>query len=81
MGLEALAGGGPDENAGWLRAVVRGEGPRAPREAVALNAGALLWLDDKAADLGQGVALALELLAEGRPAEILEAFVEVSRDV
>lgn len=78
-GLKELAGGDPPENAAWLRQVLRGGGARAPSEAVALNAGALLWLDERVECLGDGVQLALELMAQGSPGERLDAFVEASR--
>ena len=47
--------------------------------AVALNTGALLMLADKAKDLPEGAALALETLRSGKPAQVLKAFAEASR--
>ena len=78
--LEALAGGEPPENAAALSAVLEGRGNVAYRDAVALNAGALCWLAGLAESLADGVSLAREALASGRPAERLGLWIEVSRD-
>lgn len=76
--LDALMGGGPQENAARLAALLRGEGADDDRDAVALNAGALLMTAGKAETLRQGAALALETLASGRPFAILEAVAEIT---
>ena len=76
--LIALEGGGPDENAGRLRALLQGKGSEAEAEAVALNTGALLMVAGKAATLRQGTTLALDTLASGRPFALLQALVETT---
>ncbi|MCC6747785.1 MAG: anthranilate phosphoribosyltransferase [Deltaproteobacteria bacterium] len=74
--LEALRGGGAEENARWLRDLLGGRGEAAHAEIVAINAGALLWVSGRAADLREGTAQALEVLraggAEGRLARWAE---------
>ncbi len=77
--LKALTGGDPDENAKRMDAVLAGRGPRAETDAVALNAGAVLWVAERAASLREGVALALDTLASGEPRRRLEQLAEISR--
>lgn len=76
--LDALRGGDPKDNARWLAALLAGEGEPAHAEAVAINAGALLWLGGVADDHRRGTELALSLIAAGKPAERLEKLREVS---
>jgi anthranilate phosphoribosyltransferase len=77
--LAALRGGGPEENAGWLRGLLAGRGETASIAAVAINAGALLWIAGMARDLREGTAEARAILLDGRAAARLESFVEVTR--
>jgi anthranilate phosphoribosyltransferase len=76
--IEALQGGDPATNARLLRALLEGAGPRAHRDAVALNAGALAWIAGRADTLGDGAALALDAIDSGRAAARLDAWVELS---
>ena len=73
--VDAVAGGGIEHNAAGLVAVLRGEGPAAHIDAVALNAGALLTTAGLAPDFATGVALALDRLRAGAPYERLQALV------
>jgi anthranilate phosphoribosyltransferase len=75
--LVAIEGGGPDENAPRLKALLQGKGSEAETEAVALNAGALLMTAGKAATIRQGAELALATIASGRPHDVLAALVEI----
>lgn len=77
--VDALAGGDPEENARRLQAVLAGRGARAETDAVAMNAGAVLWTAERAASLREGTALALDLLASGEPGRRLEQLAEISR--
>lgn len=77
--LQALKGGAPEENAARLMALLEGRGAVEDMHAVALNAGALLMLAEKAKDLREGAALALDTLRAGRPAQVLKAFAEATR--
>ncbi len=76
---EALAGGGPEENAAITRDILAGreQGPR--RDIVRLNAGAALWIAEVAGDLKEGVQHATELLDSGAALERLNGLVEVSQ--
>ena len=69
--LEAIAGGEPPAQVDAARRVLQGErGPR--RDVVVLNAGAALWVADRAADLREGTRLAAATLDRGSAAELLE---------
>ena len=74
---EDLKGGAPLENADITRRILKGEKGH-KRNATLLNAGAALYIGDKAADLKSGIALAAELIDSGKAAETLEKFIEVS---
>jgi len=76
--MAALRGGNAEENAARLEALLSGGGSPAERNAVALNAGALMLAAGKAASFGEGVELALETLASVRPRQVLQAYVELS---
>lgn len=65
-----LAGGTPAENAAIIRGVLAG-GNGAPAAAVALNAGFAAVVGGAADTVAQGVALAREVLADGRAAGLL----------
>lgn len=77
--LAAVAGGGPEENAARLVALLKGKAGEADSRIVALNAGALLMTAGLAADLREGVARAADTIASGRAFATLERFVEASR--
>lgn len=70
--LEALAGGEPADNAQALLAVLRNEGKPAYRDAIAFNAGALLWVAGRSASLADGVCRALQAIADGRAHGVLQ---------
>jgi len=69
--LEALAGGAPGDNARRLLAILAGREDGPARDAVALNAGAALWVMGVAGSLREGTRRALDLLASGAPARVL----------
>jgi len=76
--LETIRGGGPEENAERLKALLTGGGAVAERQAVALNAGALLFVAGKAPTLKRGVELALQAAGSGRALRLLDALVEIT---
>jgi anthranilate phosphoribosyltransferase len=76
--LNSLRGGGPEENAERLKALLMGHGTTAERSAVALNAGALLATAGTAGDLKQGAEMALAALGSGRALTVLRGLVEIS---
>lgn len=76
--VDAVAGGGAEANAAGLAAVLQGRGPDAHRDAVALNAGALLMTAGIAPDFASGVALAADHLRSGAPYDKLRAFADAT---
>ncbi|MDE2235166.1 MAG: anthranilate phosphoribosyltransferase [Gammaproteobacteria bacterium] len=76
--VEELAGGSPQHNAEALHAMLAGNGPRAYRDAVALNTGALLWTAELVPDLRAGTQTALAAIADGRAAGVLERLRTIS---
>ena len=75
---ETLKGGGPEENGERLKSLLMGYALAAENEVVALNAGALLMTAGLAADLREGVAMAMDSTASGEPYRRLKAFVEIT---
>lgn len=75
--LADLTGGTPEENAAITRGILNGTITGAKRSAVLLNAGAALYIAQKAPTLADGVKLAAELIDSGKAlaklAEIAEA--------
>ena len=72
-----LKGGTPEENAQITRDILGGKlGHK--RNAVLMNAGAALYLYDKADSLKSGIALAAELIDSGAALKTLEKVIEVS---
>ena len=74
---EDLRGGTPAENAEITRAILAGEkGHR--RNAVLMNAGAALYIGDKAESIADGIRLAAEIIDSGKAAETLEKLIQIS---
>lgn len=72
-----LKGGTPEENAKIVRAVLSGEkGPK--RDVVLMNAGAALYISEKAKTLKDGVKLAAELIDSGAAMKKLEEFIKAT---
>lgn len=78
--LDALRGGEPEENAAWLQRTLAGDGERAHKAAIALNAGALAMITGKAELLSDGVSAALEVLETDAPLAVLRRLAEVSHE-
>lgn len=70
---EDLRGGTPEENAQITLSVLKGE-KGCKREAVLLNAGAALFIGEKAGSFAEGVTLAGEIIDSGRALQKLEDF-------
>ncbi len=74
---EDLVGGTPEENADITRGILKGDkGPK--RDAVLMNAGAALYIGEKAKSLAEGIRLAAEIIDSGKATETLEKIIEVS---
>lgn len=78
--LSALRGGDPAENAERLASLLRGHGTAAERDAVALNAGALLLTAGRAGSLAEGIDLARQAMSGGEPHRRLQALVAITND-
>lgn len=75
---EDLAGGDPAKNASILSDVLDNK-PGPPRDVVAINAGAAIYVGGKAKNLEEGVKTALEVIGSGQAREKLEKLIEVSK--
>jgi anthranilate phosphoribosyltransferase len=82
--LDGFRGGGSQQNAELIRAILRGEGARemaAARDLVVINAAAALHVAGLAQDLRQGATLARESIDSGRATAKLDALIrETNRD-
>ncbi len=73
-----LVGGTPEENAAITRAILSGEERGAKRNATLMNAGAALYIGDKADSIADGIKLAAEIIESGKAIETLDKFIELS---
>lgn len=76
--IKALTGGTPAENAAITKAVLSGKGDAAHTDAVAINAGAALYLSQVTGDIKTGTALAQETIASGQGWQLLNRLASVS---
>ncbi|MEM7735467.1 MAG: anthranilate phosphoribosyltransferase [Deinococcota bacterium] len=74
-----LLGGSPSENAATIRGILQGEVTGAKRAIVMLNAGAALYLADKADSIRQGAKLAAQLIDDGSAGEKLEQYINFNK--
>lgn len=74
---EDLKGGTPEENAAITKAILSGEKGH-KRNAVLMNAGAALYIGDKAASMAEGIKLAAETIDSGKATKTLEELIRVS---
>lgn len=77
--LKAIEGGEPKQNKALIEAVLAGNGQAAHRDAVALNAGALLKLCGQAENWQQGAQLALDAMAQGKPLTCIQQAARISQ--
>jgi anthranilate phosphoribosyltransferase len=74
----SIKGGNAADNAAILRGVLAGEcGPQ--RDVVLLNSAAALMAGDKVASMSEGVALARQVLDNGKALDKLEQLISFSR--
>lgn len=77
--VEAMRGGGPEENARLASEVLDGaKGPR--RDVVLLNSAAALRASGLAKDWKDGLGLAAEAIDSGRAGEVLERWARISHE-
>lgn len=74
-----LAGGTPEENAKITLDILKGEKGH-KRNAVLMNAGASLYIGQKAESMKDGIALAAELIDSGKAFETLQKLIKISND-
>ena len=72
-----LVGGTPEENAEITKNILKGEKGH-KRNAVLMNAGASLYLGDKAKSFKDGINMAAEIIDSGKAMDTLQKFIEVS---
>lgn len=75
---EDLKGGTPEENAQMTRDILSGKDKGPKRNTVLMNAGAALYITEKAASLEEGVKMAAELIDSGKAYEAMEKFIAES---
>ena len=75
--LAALTGGDAQLNSAITLSVLGGE-PGPARDVVLLNAGAALFVAGRAAEVGEGVAMAAEAIDSGRAADVVTAAARVA---
>ena len=78
-GADELGGADAATNAAEVRGLLAGEMHGAKRDVVLFNAGAALYLADRADDLAGGVELATRLLDEGAGLAKLDAYIAFSQ--
>lgn len=76
---EDLAGGDPKENAAITLSILNGE-KGAKRDAVLINAGAALYIGEKAKSMQEGINLAARLIDSKKALKVLEDFIKVSNE-
>jgi anthranilate phosphoribosyltransferase len=77
--VEAMRGGGPEENARLAREVLAGaKGPR--RDVVLLNAAAALRAAGLAKDWREGIGLAAGAIDSGRAGDVLQRWATISQE-
>jgi anthranilate phosphoribosyltransferase len=76
--MEAVKGGGPEQNAKILRAIFDGTETGPFRDVIVLNAGFALYVADRVKTPLEGVKLAGEIVASGAAKRKLQEFVECS---
>lgn len=77
--LKALEGGEPEYNMAVSRELLGGGGTDAQRAAVAVNAGAGLYLAGKTDTISAGTQLALDTMSSGKALTLINQFAEASQ--
>lgn len=79
--FEAIAGGDPDTNVAHFVSILGGTDSSPRTLHTALNAGAALYVADRATSIGEGMEIALEILASGSAMRTFEAYRAATREV
>ena len=75
-----IAGGDPAQNAQTVKDILTGKEQGAKRDIVLLNAGAALYIAQKAASIEDGIKLAADVIDSGKAMKKLEDFIETSKE-
>jgi len=76
--LDDIKGGTPQENAEYIKDILKGDGLPAHNAAVIINCAALLYLHNKASNLKEAADIAKDVLASGKAYNTIQKLVEVS---
>ncbi|MCR5594643.1 MAG: anthranilate phosphoribosyltransferase [Lachnospiraceae bacterium] len=76
---EDLKGASPEENANMTRDILSGKDKGPKRDTVLMNAGAALYIADKASSIEEGVKLAAKLIDDGSALKAMEKFIAASK--
>lgn len=79
--IEDYAGGTPAENAEITLKILRGEEQGAKRDIVVLNAGAALYVGDKAESIEAGIRLANQMIDSGRALKKLQQLIDETQEL
>lgn len=77
---EELTGGTPQENAEITKAILSGKGTTAQKQAVALNAGACIYVENDGITLADGIKKAQEIMESGAAMKVLEGFIKTTNE-
>jgi anthranilate phosphoribosyltransferase len=77
--IDALKGGDPQANKVITEQLLAGQGTPAQQAAVAVNVAVLLKLAGKTHSVSEGVRLAIDEMASGRPLTLARQFAEMSQ--
>ena len=75
---EDIVGGTPEENAQITRDILSAKEQGGKRATVLMNAGAALYIADKAPSMEEGVKMAAELIDSGKALAAMDAFIKES---
>nr|WP_136251936.1 anthranilate phosphoribosyltransferase [Ningiella ruwaisensis] len=78
--IEAIQGGEPAENVDAIRQVLSGKGKIAHRHAIALNAAALLWVNDNQQSQKACFEKAMDVMASGQGLRTIEHAARISQE-
>ncbi|WP_371377116.1 anthranilate phosphoribosyltransferase [Thalassotalea aquiviva] len=76
--IKDIEGGTPEQNAEFTRAILTGKGQQAHRDAVILNAAALLYLAEKATSYLNASEQVKQVLASGLAAQTIQKMAQIS---
>lgn len=78
---EDILGGDAKENAKITRDILEGKIEGAKLDIVLINAGAALYIDNKAKDIEEGIQIAREVINSGKAKEKLEEIINFSKKI